>query len=152
MAYSRKARELRQCTAIRADGEPCSAWARWGCADRLCTAHAIRRRGKRDDYSVIRSKAKCTCEAYDWPHRPGSGFCRWPDPPDEICDTPAGTRSGPRWARNKWGKGYGRVYAEMMESALGDNIQGTATREKRGRPRKDSASALLSVSMRFKFG
>jgi hypothetical protein len=26
-------------------------------------------------------RARCRCEAYPWPHRPGGGFCRHPDPP-----------------------------------------------------------------------
>ncbi len=28
-------------------------------------------------------RRKCRCEAYPWPHRPGGGFCRCPDPPLE---------------------------------------------------------------------
>jgi hypothetical protein len=28
-----------------------------------------------------RKRPVCTCQAYQWPHRPGSGFCRYPDPP-----------------------------------------------------------------------
>jgi hypothetical protein len=34
----------------------------------------------------------CTCAAYAWPHRPGGGLCRWPDPPMRISPTPSGTR------------------------------------------------------------
>ncbi|QXD15806.1 hypothetical protein GQ464_002335 [Rhodocaloribacter litoris] len=34
----------------------------------------------------------CRCAAYDWPHRPGGGLCRWPDPPRWRYDVPAGTR------------------------------------------------------------
>ena len=33
----------------------------------------------------------CTCPAYEWPHRPGGGLCRFPDPPLGRCATPAGT-------------------------------------------------------------
>lgn len=33
----------------------------------------------------------CTCAAYRWPHRPGGGLCRWPDPPLTQHPTPAGT-------------------------------------------------------------
>ena len=33
----------------------------------------------------------CTCRAYRWPHRPGGGLCRWPDPPLKTCNTPPGT-------------------------------------------------------------
>lgn len=50
--------------------------------------------------------ARCDCAAYRWPHRPGGGLCRWPDPPTETCPTPAGTnrrglarhRAGRSWA------------------------------------------------------
>jgi hypothetical protein len=39
----------------------------------------------------------CRCQAYDWPHRPASGVCRWPEPPVERCATPEGTHRWPRW-------------------------------------------------------
>jgi hypothetical protein len=29
-------------------------------------------------------RPKCRCLAYPWPHRPGGGSCRWPDPPLET--------------------------------------------------------------------
>ena len=38
----------------------------------------------------------CACAAYAWPHRPGSGLCRWPEAPAATCPTPAGTH-GRRW-------------------------------------------------------
>ena len=28
-------------------------------------------------------RPKCRCDAYPWPHRPGGGLCRYPDPPIE---------------------------------------------------------------------
>jgi hypothetical protein len=28
-----------------------------------------------------KKRAKCRCEAYKFPHRPGGGLCRYPDPP-----------------------------------------------------------------------
>jgi len=34
----------------------------------------------------------CRCQAYRWPHRPGSGLCRWPEEPRAVCATPLGTR------------------------------------------------------------
>ncbi len=36
-------------------------------------------------------RTPCTCPAYAWPHRQGSGVCRWPEAPASICATPAGT-------------------------------------------------------------
>jgi len=32
------------------------------------------------------------CAAYQWPHRPGGGLCRWPDPPLYSRTTPRGKR------------------------------------------------------------
>ena len=94
MAYSDKAKQMRQCTALRKDGKPCQAWALWG--GTVCAAHAYTTRGPGNGrpWEVLRSKAPpCTCKAYAWPHRPGAGLCQWPDPPRQQCTTPAGTRS-----------------------------------------------------------
>ena len=38
----------------------------------------------------------CACPAYNWPHRPGGGLCRWPDEPTHRLTTPAGTHEWPR--------------------------------------------------------
>jgi hypothetical protein len=92
MAYSKKTRELRQCVGVTAAGARCRAWARWGSDDQLCSSHTIRKRGKPENRSRGRSKAKCECRAYDWPHKPGGGYCRWPDEPmkdarrQQVCD------------------------------------------------------------------
>ncbi len=141
MAYSMKARLQRKCTGKRADGSPCQAWARWGDDRQLCSSHAIKTRKHSDEYKVMRSKAKCSCEAYQWPHRPASGLCRWPDPPTEKCLTPAGTHDGPRWGRTAWGKLYGRAYVEMMRSAIGYN-NGNRTGDRRGRPSKSKRECM----------
>jgi hypothetical protein len=137
MAYSATAKALRRCIETKPDGARCRAWARWEADDQRCSSHAIRKRGKRKGFSPMRSKAQCTCGAYEWPHRPGSGLCRWPDLPIEVCETPAGTRSGPRFGRTAWGKIYGQTYVERMRSAVGDNF-GTKTGVRRGRPTKAS--------------
>jgi hypothetical protein len=34
----------------------------------------------------------CDCPAYEWPHRPGGGLCRWPEPPVRRLLHRAGTR------------------------------------------------------------
>jgi hypothetical protein len=94
MAYSEKARELRRCKATRKDGQPCQAWAIWG-TDR-CAGHTYKKRGKAsqaDRYGMKTKAPPCTCIAYAWPHRPGSGLCQWPDPPRWKSTTPAGTHS-----------------------------------------------------------
>jgi len=47
-----------------------------------------------------KKRRKCTCEAYPWPHRPGGGLCRWPDPPTQ------------RYQRRDWTyRPYRRRYA-----------------------------------------
>ncbi|HEX8522420.1 MAG TPA: hypothetical protein VF669_09200 [Tepidisphaeraceae bacterium] len=38
---------------------------------------ALRAKRKASD----RKRAKCRCDAYKFPHRPGGGLCRFPDPP-----------------------------------------------------------------------
>lgn len=123
MAYSLQAESLRRCVAIKKDGAPCKAWARWGDDRQLCSNHGGNTGNRREGSSDLRSKAKCDCEAYAWPHRPGSGFCRWPDPPEETCKTPAGAHKKPRWKHTAWGRAHGRAYVDMMRSAIGDNLQ-----------------------------
>lgn len=39
-----------------------------------------------------RARVLCHCVAYNWPHRPGGGFCRWPEAPAWRCTIPAGTK------------------------------------------------------------
>lgn len=104
MAYTHNAIALRRCTGVRKDGSPCRAWARWGCPEQRCTSHRPGGFKKRSGYNFVghlnARYESCDCAAYEWPHRPGGGFCRWPDPPLEICDTPAGTRPwGRLWRR-----------------------------------------------------
>jgi len=36
-------------------------------------------------------RRKCQCQAYPWPHRPGGGLCRWPEPPTQRYERPAWT-------------------------------------------------------------
>ena len=45
---------------------------------------------------------KCRCVAYPWPHRPGGGFCRHPDPPLE------------RWQPKPGGRPYRKRYAGIL--------------------------------------
>ena len=78
--YSEKARELRRCQALTKDGERCQGWAVWG--DEL---HRCGRHGGRVMEAHIREHTHytpCRCVAYPFPHRPGSGLCKWPDAPE----------------------------------------------------------------------
>ncbi len=103
MAYGEAARTRRRCTATRQDGEPCRAWALWDDPRQLCVQHAGRgHRGQLDPERpwcepVQARYAPCECAAYAWPHRPGGGLCRWPDPPLYQSPTPAGTHAWPRF-------------------------------------------------------
>ncbi len=79
MAYSEKAKALRQCKALRKDGKPCQAYAVWG--EDFCMAHSGRHhRGPMPHPYERRFKKRprrsptCHCPAYNWPHRPGGGM------------------------------------------------------------------------------
>ena len=98
MAYSDRARALRMCRHVYPDGRSCKAWAVWDDPRQLCVAHAGRCSGKPSPgpWAGVSRHARpvlCTCPAYAWPHRPGGGLCRWPDPPLYRCTIPAGTHS-----------------------------------------------------------
>src|SRR5829696_6850661 len=95
MAYSKAAIERRKCLGTKKNGEPCQAWAVWDDLRQLCVVHAGRHHTGRQKGS--RSKparyVPCTCVAYAWPHRPGGGLCRWPNPPEYRLTTPRGKKS-----------------------------------------------------------
>lgn len=112
MAYSEKAKEKRRCTyrfpeGHEREGERCKAWAMWGNEEQLCVAHGTDGRGSQkspeERILVHRTIPKCTCEAYNFPHRPGGGLCRWPDPPIRKLTTPEGTSTGRGIPAIKWG-------------------------------------------------
>lgn len=65
--------------------------------DREIAAYQRARRKARDQ-----KRRKCRCEAYPWPHRPGGGFCRYPDPPIE------------RWQPKPGGRPYRKRYAGIL--------------------------------------
>jgi len=93
MAYSEAAKERRRCTATKTDGTPCRGYAAWGDPRQRCGGHGGRRRGP---------TPVCGCAAYNWPHRPGGGLCRWPDAPIWRLTTPAGTHGPDRNRRRRY--------------------------------------------------
>jgi hypothetical protein len=110
MAYSSLAIARRRCTATTRAGRPCRAWALWNDPRQLCLIHAGRaQRGPQRGrmwaaLGVWQSRPHasyepCRCPAYQWPHRPGGGRCRWPEEPDAMHPTPAGTH---RAGRLRW--------------------------------------------------
>jgi len=112
MAYSETAKEKRRCTYTfpedhERDGERCKAWAMWGSPDQLCVAHGTDGRGKARPNGplIYRTLPKCTCEAYNFPHRPGGGLCRWPETPNMKLTTPEGTSTGRGIPAIRWSPG-----------------------------------------------
>lgn len=105
--YGYTAVSMRRCTGVRRDGSPCRAWAEWRNPDQRCVAHSGRyrptRRGRGNSWPYMPPPSKparyepCRCIAYAWPHRPGSGLCRWPDEPTHRLTTPASTHKWPRY-------------------------------------------------------
>lgn len=87
--YTEAAAAGRRCTAQTRDAQPCRGWACWGDPHQRCNVHGGIRRHRPE---------RCTCAAYAWPHRPGGGLCRWPEPPVRTCATAPGTRRR-RWRR-----------------------------------------------------
>lgn len=91
--YNAEARARRQCKALRKNGERCQAWALWVSGDaQLCSRHA----GPDVKRAAVARFVVCRCKAYQWPHRPGGGLCRWPLAPLVRFTIPAGTHSFPR--------------------------------------------------------
>jgi hypothetical protein len=131
MAYSKAAEELRRCRAKRADGAPCKAWAIWGRPDGLCSTHAGRTSGPGNGRRCFPHEHAqyhvCRCGAYAWPHRPGGGWCRWPDPPRYESPTEPGTHSWPRLRRppgfSPQGSHEFRPTAEMDSAAAGKRLR-----------------------------
>src|SRR4051812_31464419 len=51
-------------------------WQQVNRAERAGDAELRATRKSRD-----KKRTKCRCDAYKFPHRPGGGLCRYPDPP-----------------------------------------------------------------------
>lgn len=53
-----------------------------------------------------KKRAKCRCDAYKFPHRPGGGLCRWPDPPVVRWQDAQAAETAARIAefRRAWGE------------------------------------------------
>ena len=114
MAYSKKARDLRRCQYHYEDGSQCKAYAMWDSSQRYCVAHERlgqpRKQWDRSSPRDYKTIVTCDCPAYNWPHRPGGGYCQWPDLPEYVCTIPAGEspwRSGASY-RSLFGCGYKR--------------------------------------------
>jgi len=53
-----------------------------------------------------KKRAKCRCDAYRWPHRPGGGLCRYPEPPEVRWQDAQAAEIAARVAefRRRWGE------------------------------------------------
>jgi hypothetical protein len=72
-------------------------WQECNRYDRQVVSQQRAKRKARD-----KRRRKCCCVAYPWPHRPGGGFCRYPDPPLE------------RWQPKPGGRPYRKRYAGIL--------------------------------------
>jgi hypothetical protein len=96
MAYSDKAKRLRRCKKVKADGSQCRAYARIN--GQFCPLHGydhktkkLPKKNEREAAKIRRANKRaqtqphqtCDCLAYGWRHRAGSGVCKFPDPPEE---------------------------------------------------------------------
>lgn len=108
--YSPAAVARRRCTALRVDGLPCKGWALWGHDEQVCLVHAgLGHHGPQSQAALNSPRAAyepCRCVAYNWPHRPGGGICRWPEPPTQRLTTPAGTHRYPRFRMRRQYPGW----------------------------------------------
>ena len=115
--YSAAAIARRKCLGTRKDGSPCRAWACWDDPSQRCMAHAGRHHSgpilPGEPFDRPAQYTPCTCAVYEWPHRPGSGHCNWPDPPKRRCWTPQGQRHN--FLRRRDGKYILRSLGLLMD-------------------------------------
>jgi hypothetical protein len=116
--YSAKARALRRCLGFRKDGQPCQGWALLGVPGQRCANHADARPGR--VYPVRGRPVPCQCGAYRWPHRPGSGWCRWPDPPIVRVAIPPGSHRYSAGTRRAWSR-YQRRLSLVLSQGRPDH-------------------------------
>jgi hypothetical protein len=99
--------ELRQCTTITKSGNRCRSFALWDEPGQVCSSHFYKTRKpeltqeERKRQAKNRTRPKCECTAYPFPHRPKTGHCRWPLDPVESHPWPAGTRPPGKLRRRK---------------------------------------------------
>jgi hypothetical protein len=94
MVYNADAEELRRCRGTCNDGRRCSRFAVWGDPFQRCVSHGGRVAGP---HVIGKTHAEpCRCEAYPYPHRPGSGYCEWPNPPQYLSNQRPGVHTPDR--------------------------------------------------------
>lgn len=96
----------RRCTQIKADGQPCKAWAVWHLDEQRCIKHLSP--SARVAYEAAQQgqprktpRPTCACAAYPFPHRPGNALCIAPQKPLMVHPLPAGQRRAGRQRRRE---------------------------------------------------
>src|SRR5688572_28245541 len=82
----------------------------WQLGNRIDGAAQAQRRAQRK--SRDKKRRKCRCDAYKFPHRPGGGLCRRPDPPAMRWQDAQAAEVAARVA--KFRKQWGEPTAEQM--------------------------------------
>src|SRR5258705_11144219 len=88
-------------------------WQQVNREERAAQAELRAKRKTRDN-----TRAKCTCHAYKFPHRPGGGLCRYPDPPAVRWQDAQATEIAERGGkfRERWGEPTTGQMAELVAS------------------------------------
>jgi hypothetical protein len=82
-------------------------WQECNRYDRAVVAQQRANRKARD-----KRRKRCTCDAYKFPHRPGGGLCRCPDPPAVRWQDAQAAEIA--WRVAKFRERYGEPTAEQM--------------------------------------
>jgi hypothetical protein len=63
-----------------------------------------------------KKRNRCRCDAYRWPHRPGGGLCRYPDPPAVRWQDAQAAEISARVAefRRRWGEPSEEQMADLV--------------------------------------
>jgi hypothetical protein len=91
---------------------PIRQW--WQAINRAERAKKARQRKYRKTYT--RKRPKCRCDAYKFPHRPGGGLCRYPDPPAVRWQDAQAAEIAERVAkcRERWGEPSPEGMADLI--------------------------------------
>src|SRR5262245_18355501 len=86
-------------------------WREINREDRMASAQIRVQRKTRD-----KRRRRCRCDAYKFPHRPGGGLCRYPDPPAVRWQDAQASEIDARVAefRRRWGEPNAEQMADLI--------------------------------------
>src|SRR5262245_38402650 len=86
-------------------------WQQINREERRAKAELRAKRKARD-----KKRCKCRCDAYKFPHRPGGGLCRYPDPPAVRWQDAQAAEIAERVAkfRERWGEPNPEQMADLV--------------------------------------